>query len=78
MHRDELKKEWLFVPSNGVAGHGTRVHRCFPVIGAGWKVRASFVILDETITRDVFEETLDESGKLIGVGRFRPQNGGYY
>jgi hypothetical protein len=34
--------------------------------------------LDETITEEVFKLHLEESGKFIGIGRFRPQNNGFY
>jgi hypothetical protein len=34
--------------------------------------------LDETVTPPVFEEHLREAGSFVGVGRFRPRQGGYY
>ena len=37
-----------------------------------------FYILDDTITEDVFKEHLEEAGKFIGIGRFRPRNNGFY
>jgi hypothetical protein len=36
------------------------------------------MILDETITKPVFEQHLMESGRLVGIGVFRPQNRGYH
>ena len=38
----------------------------------------SYYILDDTITEPVFEQVIHESGNFIGIGRFRPENGGYY
>jgi len=37
-----------------------------------------FHVIDETVTRDVLAQHLAEAGKLIGIGRFRPRNNGYY
>ncbi len=75
--KDDVPGEWFFVPSDGKAGGGTRVSKCFPVI-SHWQGEVTFYILDEIITKDVFFNHLEESGKFIGVGRFRPQKNGYY
>ena len=74
---EEVSGEWLFVPSNGTRGGGRRVWRCFPRISA-WEGQVKFVVLDETITRDVFFEHLQQAGAFIGIGRFRPRQNGYY
>lgn len=68
---------WLFVPSDGQRGGSKRVDKCFPVIHE-WSGTAQFHILDETVTNDVFEKILEEAGKFIGIGFFRPRNNGYY
>jgi hypothetical protein len=78
LRKDEVEGEWLYVHANGVRGSGKRVWRCFPKIPEDWVVEASFVILDETVTPPVFEEHLREAGSFVGVGRFRPRQGGYY
>jgi hypothetical protein len=75
--KDEVEGEWLFVPSDGKRGGGKRVKKCFPVIPE-WKGDATFYILDDTITKDVFMQHLEEAGKFIGIGRFRPQSNGFY
>ena len=74
---DDVDGEWLFVPADGRRGSGKRVDKCFPVIH-DWEGVIPFHILDETITEDVFREHLEEAGKFIGIGRFRPRNNGYY
>jgi hypothetical protein len=76
--RDEVEGETVFVPSNGVRGDGTRVLKTFPLINSGWQGTIEFMILDDTITADIFEQVLAAAGSLIGVGRFRPRNWGYY
>jgi len=74
--KDEVEAEWLFVNADGVRGSGKRVWKCFPLIRE-WETNVTFYIADETITKDVFQNHLEESGKFIGIGRFRPQNGGF-
>jgi hypothetical protein len=61
--------------ADGVRGSGKRVKRTFPVVPK-WEGAVVFAILDETITRTVFEEHIKAVGMLVGVGRFRPENGG--
>lgn len=74
---DEVKGEWLFVPSDGRPGGQRRVMKCFPCIPK-WEAEVRFEILDDTIPEDIFRYVLEEAGKFIGIGRFRPQNGGFY
>ena len=75
--KSEVESEWLFVPSDGRRGGGRRVEKCFPLIRE-WKGTVIFYILDDILTKDVFAQVLEASGNLIGVGRFRPRNLGYY
>ena len=77
--KEDVVAEWVFVPADGKRGGGRRVWKCFPVVPADkWKCELVLYILDETITKDVFVKHLEEAGKYIGVGRFRPQNQGEY
>lgn len=73
----DVPGEWLFVPSDGRRGGGKRVKKCFPVIQE-WSGKVEFNIIDDTITEDVFARYLDQAGKFIGIGRFRPAMNGYY
>ena len=73
----EVPGEWFHVPSDGKRGGSSRVLRCFPLIRE-WSGDVTFYILDETITRDVFLTHLEQAGKFIGIGRFRPRNNGFY
>ena len=75
--KEDVAGEWFFVPSDGVRGSGKRVNKCFPVIHQ-WEGDVTFHILDETITIPVFRKHLEEAGKFIGIGRFRPRNNGFY
>ena len=75
--KDTVSGEWLFVPSDGMRGGGKRVSKCFPLIPR-WNGTVKFVIFDNKITKEVFSRVLHEAGMLIGIGRFRPCNCGYY
>ena len=71
--------EWVWVSSTGKKGKdgGTRVRRCFPTIPE-WRADVAFRLLDEKIPEDVFEKCLESAGLFVGIGRFRPENQGYY
>jgi len=36
------------------------------------------MIVNDTITEDVFTQHIQEAGKFVGIGQFRPENGGYF
>lgn len=74
---EEVQGEWLSVPSDGRRGGSRRVNKCFPVI-QHWSGTQTFLILDDIITLPVFKQHLEEAGKFIGIGRFRPRNNGFY
>ena len=75
--KDDVAGEWYFVPSDGRRGGGSRVLKCFPMIPK-WEGTVEFHVLDDIITEDVFKYFLEQAGSLIGVGRFRPRNNGFY
>lgn len=75
--KEDVDEEWVFVPSDGQRGGSTRVDKCFPLIRE-WEGTVTFYIMDDVITQDVFRQVLETSGALIGIGRFRPRNWGYY
>lgn len=77
IRKDDIEGETFHMNSTGVRGGGKRVKRTYPVI-RDWAGDITFHVLDDTITKAVFERVLVEAGKLIGIGRFRPENGGFY
>jgi hypothetical protein len=70
---------WVFGDAMGQRGgkSGKRVIKCFPTFPK-WEATVEISVLDETITKDVLKEHLEQAGKFIGIGTFRPHNGGYY
>lgn len=75
IHKDAVQSITINAHADGVRGSGKRVKRIFPQIPK-WKGTARFIILDDVITKDVFEKVAREAGQFVGVGRFRPENGG--
>lgn len=73
---EDVEGVWMNVPSDGVAGSGKRVRKCFPTIPMGWETTVNYMILDDVITPEVFRDHLVQAGQLIGVGTFRVRNRG--
>ena len=74
---ENVRGERIHANSDGVRGSGKRVWRIFPVID-DWEGYVPFTILADEITKDVFEDHLRQAGAFVGIGRFRPQNGGFF
>lgn len=64
------------VNADGKRGGGTRVTRRFPQILPPWKASFEVLVLDPIITESIFTEMLELAGMFIGVGQYRPENGG--
>jgi hypothetical protein len=73
----EVKCQKLHLPSDGKRGGGKRVIKYMPIIHE-WAGDVQFLILDETITESVFRKVLEEAGRFIGIGTFRPRNNGTF
>jgi hypothetical protein len=75
VQKDDVDSVRINANADGVRGSGKRVWRTFPVINQ-WESEATFMIMDDTITKEVFEEVFTAAGMGIGIGRFRPEKGG--
>lgn len=73
--KDDVQPVTINANADGVRGSGKRVRRTFPVVPE-WQAKVVFAVLDNTITRPVFEQVMHAAGMGVGVGRFRPENGG--
>lgn len=73
---DTVEYEILDLSPNGKPG-GMGVFRWMPKIPE-WSGDVTYYVLDDTIGKDVFERHLSEAGSFIGIGRFRPEKGGFY
>lgn len=75
---NDFEGEWLFLDAGGKAGQGsTRVKRRMPRL-RNWSAEATIYLIDEVITLDVLKRALVDAGRFVGLGRFRPQMGGFY
>jgi len=73
--RDSVVGTRLFVPSDGQAGSGKRVWKTFPIVRQ-WSGSVEIVVVDDLISAEHFAEMFDLAMKFVGVGRWRPENGG--
>lgn len=73
--KSDATKITINANADGRRGSGKRVVRHFPQVYKWEGVLEAFII-DETITPDVFERHAKEAGMLVGVGQYRPENGG--
>jgi hypothetical protein len=74
---DSVECERLFLNADGKRGGGKRVWKRYPVF-PDWKAHATVYVPEGSITETVFHEHLIQGGQFIGLGRFRPQNRGFY
>ena len=76
--KEDFYPMWVLGNARGQRGaSGARVPKCFPTINE-WSGEVIFHLLDDIITEEVFERVLIEAGNFIGLGVFRPENGGYH
>lgn len=74
----DVQSERLFVPSDGKAGGGKRVWKIFPVIPQ-WQASGELFAIDPVLIDkpEKIQQYLEQAGRFIGIGRFRPRNGGF-
>jgi hypothetical protein len=73
----QVEEERIHANSDGVRGSGKRVWRSFPRIDE-WSGEVTFHVIADEVTQEVFEEAVRYAGVAVGVGRFRPERGGYF
>jgi len=74
--RDDLKSVTINAHVNGKRNSASRVPRTFPLIPK-WGGTLPVCVYDETITQEIFQRVWAHAGAFIGMGRFRPQVGGF-
>jgi hypothetical protein len=74
---DDLECEAFMANADGKRGSGSRVLRRFPIIRE-WGGTLNFILWNDLVTEDVFKKTLTDAGLLIGIGRRRPENKGFF
>lgn len=74
--RDTIRRQRIHANADGKRGSGKRVWRSMPTVDE-WAATVTYHILADEITQDVFEQVLRHSGAFVGIGQFRPENGGF-
>lgn len=74
---DDLPCDRIYANADGKRGSGKRVWRKYPRIDK-WSGEVAYTILADEITPQIFEDHLKQAGGFVGIGRFRPQSGGFY
>lgn len=75
VHKDEIDSITVSCHADGVRGSGKRVFRTFPQADE-WSGTVEFLLVDKNIPKSVFDKVVKGAGLGVGVGRFRPENGG--
>jgi hypothetical protein len=70
------KKEWDYEDRRRVVVQRNGVNRVRPAMRAGWRATFDLMVnLPEYVDRNALRETIEQAGRLIGVGDFRPTFG---
>lgn len=77
---EDMDCDRRFIPSDGKPGGGKRVWKSFPIVMPPWRGSGEILVLDPLLEDKTHKvrEYLEYAGKLIGIGRFRPRNRGFY
>lgn len=69
-------KDWDYEDKRRVCIQRAAISRTRPAIKAGWQAKFDFMInIPEYITKNDFLDVLANSGRLVGIGDFRPTFG---
>lgn len=74
--RDEVASISLMMNADGRRGSGSRVRRTYPLIPS-WAGVLQVHVLDDRITKEILHDHIARAGMFVGVGRFRPEKGGF-
>jgi hypothetical protein len=78
IHVEDIGYQKIFTSAGGgQSRHETRVWRYFPVIEQ-WAGILTILAIDDIFTADVVEKHLHQGGKIVGIGVWRPENGGMW
>ena len=73
---DVGKAEWDYEDQRRVVIQRNGVNRVRPALRAGWEVEMDFLVnLPEYISPEMMNDVIQQAGRLIGIGDFRPTYG---
>ena len=67
--------ESFYVDVRPVIVARARVLRSRGAVGKGWKLEFALQVIDDQLGLDVLQQILEEAGRTVGVGDFRPRFG---
>lgn len=73
----ECEADTVMVSADGKPGGAKKVMKHFPLVQQ-WEGALTFIVIDETIDREVFEQHMIHAGALVGIGRWRRSKNGRY
>jgi len=74
---ENVDSERVLCSANGQPGGTVKVWKHFPIVHQ-WNGTLEVIVLDDIITGDILKEHLEQAGQFVGLGRWRPINGGLY
>ena len=70
------RKKWDYEDRRRVVIQRSGINRVRPALRAGWRAKFELLVnLPEYIDRNSLRETIEQAGRLIGLGDFRPTFG---
>ena len=70
------KDKWDYLDTRRVMIQRSGINRTRPAMKAGWRCTVELLVnLPEYVDRNSLRETIEQAGRLIGVGDFRPTFG---
>jgi hypothetical protein len=70
------KQNWDYLDTRRVTIQRNGINRTRPAMKIGWRARYELAVnLPEYIDRNMLREVLEQAGRLIGIGDFRPTFG---
>ena len=75
INKEDTKIEAISGASDGVRGGSKRVTKNFPYLD-DWKGELLLLITDDIVNKETLKQAFGIAGTQIGIGRFRPINGG--
>ena len=72
---DDCRCQVINAHADGKRTSGSRVTRRLPTFDE-WEATFEVSILDNLINKDIFHDVVEAAGLFVGIGQFRPENGG--
>jgi len=75
---DVIECEWIYAHSQPTRpNQGGRVWRAYPTIPT-WSGELSVLVVADEVPEHIFGHVVQYAGNIIGIGRYRAENRGYY